>query len=50
MKVINKHPEYKDESERSKKLNQIYTFIIRTINKIDIDQEYPVVHKQNKNT
>ncbi len=48
MKVINKHPEYIKRSDRINKLNQVYTLVFRTINKIDTDQEYPVAHRQKK--
>ena len=50
MKVIIKYPEYRKSSDRIKKLNQVYTLVFRTIYKIDTDQEYPVIHKQKKNS
>lgn len=48
MKIINKHPEYIKGTDRINKLNQAYTLVFRTINKIDTDQEYPVIHNQKK--
>jgi hypothetical protein len=48
MKVINKHPEYVKRLDRINKLNQAYTSVFRTINKIDTEQEYPVIQKRQK--
>lgn len=48
MKVTDKYPEYKKESDRIKKLNEVYTLVFRAINKIDIDQENPTLHKHKK--
>lgn len=48
MKVINKRPEYIKRSDRINKLNHAYTLVFRTINKIDTEQEYPVIPKQKK--
>ena len=48
MKVINKRPEYIKSTDRINKLNQAYTLVFRTINKINTDQEYPIIHSQKK--
>lgn len=37
MKVINKRPSYIKNSDRIKRINQAYTVIFHTINKIDTD-------------
>lgn len=49
MKVIHKRPNYIKNSDRIKKLNQAYTLVFRTINKIDTDYEYPAIQKQKDN-
>lgn len=49
MRVINKRPEYIKNSDRIKKLNQAYTFVFRTINKIDLDQEIHMTQKKKSN-
>lgn len=37
MKVVNKHPNYIKNSDRTKSINQAYLIVIRAINKIDLD-------------
>lgn len=37
MKVINKHPSYIRKTDRVKQINQAFTVVFRSINKIEYD-------------